>query len=267
MLGTRSRLAALIVAFLLTGCGRVHLGMQDGGGGGRDGGVRDGGAAREPCGRVLCEVGQVCCNASCGLCAAPDLACAAIACTDECSSNADCAVDEYCALPWGTCAGPGVCTARDGTCPTVVSPVCGCDGHTYGNACEAAGAGVPVRSDGECAVPSCVAQDIAGDGICDAELGVRWDGARCEPISGCACAGADCGAIFADGASCHVAYAHCRECAPMDARGEGACALVLGVRWSGSACETLSGCSCAGVDCPALFRTMDDCRLAYAECF
>ncbi|MET0593514.1 MAG: Kazal-type serine protease inhibitor domain-containing protein [Polyangiaceae bacterium] len=35
-------------------------------------------------------------------------------------------------------------------CPLIYHPVCGCDGHTHGNACGAAMSGVSVASDGEC---------------------------------------------------------------------------------------------------------------------
>jgi len=35
------------------------------------------------CGDVTCEVGQVCCNASCGICTAPDMACIQIACEPD----------------------------------------------------------------------------------------------------------------------------------------------------------------------------------------
>jgi hypothetical protein len=65
-----------------------------------------------------------------------------------CRSNADCNRSEYCA---GTgCDGAGTCAARPEICPGIFSPVCGCDGTTHGNACEAAAAGARVESIGAC---------------------------------------------------------------------------------------------------------------------
>ncbi len=55
-------------------------------------------------------------------------------------------------------------------------------------------------------------------------------------------------------------------CGPMDARGEGACDLALGIVWNGTACVSISGCSCVGTECADLFRTDAACRLRYAAC-
>ena len=73
--------------------------------------------------------------------------CTPIACKD----NGGCGDGLYCAKKPGVCDdGPGECQPLPVVCPLVWAPVCGCDGATFGNACEAAGAGVNVASFGEC---------------------------------------------------------------------------------------------------------------------
>jgi hypothetical protein len=44
----------------------------------------------------------------------------------------------------------GECDPIPEACPEIYSPVCGCDGVTYGNACEANAAGVAVAAEGNC---------------------------------------------------------------------------------------------------------------------
>lgn len=68
-----------------------------------------------------------------------------------------CAKDQYCSYALDALCGAadatGICTARPEACLAVYMPVCGCDGQTYGNACEAAVAGISVAAEGACDDP------------------------------------------------------------------------------------------------------------------
>lgn len=64
---------------------------------------------------------------------------------------------------------------------------------------------------------------------------------------------------------------HEGECAPpvcqaQDARGVGLCQLYLGVVFTGSDCVGISGCSCEGADCGALFEDVETCEAVNAAC-
>ena len=178
-----------------------------------------------------------------------------------CRSNSDCGRGEFCSAT--ACDGPGRCEARPTGCATVYLPVCGCDGRTYGNTCEAAASGARVRDRGVCggAVDAGVTRDVppvdtgisvcatircsAGNACCDVPGAPSYGG--CYPTSclGCCMAGPtrDAGAV-------DVPAGSCRSNADCELRSQ-YCA--------GDGCGTAGRCAARPTRCTTLFSPVCGC--------
>ena len=98
-----------------------------------------------------------------------------------CQDNSDCLPGLYCEKAVADCEGEGLCRETPEMCTMIYAPVCGCDGITYANACEAAAAGVNVQDEGEWEDGTCVTHEDT-IGLCRDECGRTLRGCllQCE---------------------------------------------------------------------------------------
>jgi hypothetical protein len=217
-------------------------------------------ACPEPvvCNGEVCEAeGATCCPgcfATDAFCSGPGGVCPAIDCPAGCESDADCGSGGRCCP--GCDEGEGTCVDATSPCPELVCPpecggdVCGADEQC----CEGGCPGVADNcqpADQMCIIPDCPAPTCDpmrayGQGECDAELGIRWNGDYCESVSGCDCVGGDCGRLYGSVSECEGYH--------------GSCSAQAGCESDLECPEQMFCEGCARGSCPVCLDCRSDCR-------
>ncbi|MGA1844864.1 MAG: Kazal-type serine protease inhibitor domain-containing protein [bacterium] len=103
----------------------------------------------------------------------------------QCTNNSNCQPNEYCQKQTGVCgAGIGTCAPRPEVCAQVWDPVCGCDGQTYPNTCEAAARGINLATESACTpgqIPCTTNSACPPDSYCDKPVGQCNAAGTCAP--------------------------------------------------------------------------------------
>ncbi len=125
-----------------------------------------------PCGVALCEHGDVCCNASCGICTAPGEGCSQEVCApDRCAEHSACDPDFHWSAERCACVANESGSCRDSSDCELLSDYCsGCDCRALAADDPQPGCGLPgVR----CFADPCLNQRAA------------CVGGRCEVVRDC----------------------------------------------------------------------------------
>ncbi len=108
-----------------------------------------------------------------------------------CADNSECLTGQFCALE-DSCLNPGGCLPEPESCdPTDTQEVCGCDGVSYDNECEAFKAGSRVSAIGACDCETntdCAQSEYCNAIVCDGPGVCEPRDAACEPagpVTGC----------------------------------------------------------------------------------
>ncbi len=172
--------------------------------------------------------------------------------TDVCGGIAGlaCDEDEFCSYPLGSFCGAddslGECKPLPDACPEIWAPVCGCDGVTYSNVCDANGHGASVASEGECGGQTCggITGELCAEGFfcnTDFQCGVADAQGVCEQIPTGGCPENSAPVCGCD----NVTYFN--EC---DAASHGASIAYTGECQSTTSCGGLAGLVCeSGLFC------------------
>merc|ERR1712019_74861 len=199
----------------------------------------DGGGTVGPkCGPNTCDVGEVCCNENCGICASPD----------------DFCIQEYC------CPTP----SDDVLCDADYSPVVCADGCEYSNSCFAEAAGQEVGSCGDVVGTEC------GSNTCDpGEYCCNESCGTCAPLGGF-CTQEYCCPTPSEDTVCFEIYAPvvCKDGCEYDnscfaeAAGQTSCEEVVRAECGPNTCEIGEVCcneSCGICTRPGGFCTKQFC--------